>query len=111
VQHYSIGSSVVRGRVVNDKGQPVDGAALLIDKSAIFTDTDGRFFFREPKPHTHRLQVLTDKFLNGGTYEVESAPSSVKATRDAQQPEILIVVKQRTSAAGEEPGPGATKCR
>ena len=29
LQHYSIGNSVVRGRVVDTKGQPVDGAALL----------------------------------------------------------------------------------
>jgi hypothetical protein len=120
LQRYSIGSSVVRGRVVDTKGQPVDGAALLIDKAAIFTDSDGRFFFREPKPHTHTLQVLTEKFLNGGGYEVESAPSSVTATRDAQRPEILIVVKQGVMPRqGEiqpvEPdpdtGPGATKCR
>jgi hypothetical protein len=112
LQHYSIGSSVVRGRVVDTKGQPVDGAALLIDKAAIFTDSDGRFFFREPKPHTHTLQVLTEKFLNGGSYEVESAPSSVTATRDAQPPEIRIVVKQRQGEMESgEPGPGATKCR
>ncbi len=112
LQHYSIGNSVVRGRVVDTKGQPVDGAALLIDKASIFTDSDGRFFFRESKPHTHTLQVLTEKFLNGGNYEVESAPSTVTATRDAQPPEILIVVKQGVAARqGGEPGPGAAKCR
>jgi Carboxypeptidase regulatory-like domain len=116
LQHYSIGNSVVRGRVVDTKGQPVDGAALLIDKAAIYTDSDGRFFFREPKPHTHTLQVLTEKFLNGGNFEVESAPSSVTATRDAQPPEILIVVKQGITPTqggmeSGEPGPGATKCR
>jgi hypothetical protein len=120
LQHYSIGHSVVRGRVVDTKGQPVDGAALLIDKAAIFTDSDGRFFFREPKPHTHTLQVLTEKFLNGGNYEVESAPSSVTATRDAQPAEIVIVVKQGITPKQQEmepgepgptPNPGATKCR
>ena len=43
-QHYSIGSSILRGRVVDSKGQPVEGAALLIDSVAVFTDSDGRFF-------------------------------------------------------------------
>ena len=44
VQHYSIGSSILRGRVVDTKGQPVEGAALLIDNVPVFTDSDGRFF-------------------------------------------------------------------
>jgi hypothetical protein len=93
-QHYSIGSSILRGRVMDSKGQPVEGAALLIDSVPVFTDSDGRFFLRERRPHTHKLQVLPDKFLNGGTYEVESAPSTVKATKNAAEPETLIIVKR-----------------
>jgi hypothetical protein len=94
VQHYSIGSSILRGRVVDTKGQPVEGAALLIDKVPVFTDSDGRFFLRERGPHTHKLQVLPDKFLNGGSYEVESAPATVKATKNAGEAETLIIVKR-----------------
>lgn len=76
------------------KGQPVEGAALLIGSIPVFTDSDGRFFLRERKPHIHSLQVLADKFLNGGSYEVESAPASVKATKNAAEPETVIVVKR-----------------
>jgi hypothetical protein len=94
VQHYSIGSNILRGRVIDSKGQPVEGAALLIDSVPVFTDSDGRFFLRERRPHTHKLQVLPDKFLNGGSYEVESAPATVKATKDAAEPETLIIVKR-----------------
>jgi hypothetical protein len=43
---------------------------------------------------THKLQVLPDKFLNGGSYEVESSPATVKATKNAAGPETLIIVKQ-----------------
>lgn len=93
-QRYSIGSSILRGRVVDAKGEPVAGAALLIDKVPVFTDSDGRFFLRERTPHAHTLQVLADKFLNGGIYEVESAPSSVMATRNAEGPGALIIVKR-----------------
>jgi hypothetical protein len=63
VQHYSIGNSILRGRVMDIKGQPVEGAALLIGSVPVFTDSDGRFFLRERRPHTHSLQVLADKFL------------------------------------------------
>ncbi len=101
-QHYSIGNSILRGRVVDTKGQPVEGAALLIDDIPVFTDSDGRFFLRERTPHTHKLQVLADKFLNGGRYEVESAPSAVKATKDATEPETVIIVKR---VAGITTGP------
>jgi hypothetical protein len=61
--------------------------------SAILT-SDGRFFLRERRPHTHKLQVLADKFLNGGTYEVESAPSTVTSTKKAAEPETVIIVKR-----------------
>jgi hypothetical protein len=93
-QRYSIGSSILRGRVVDAKGEPVAGAALLIDSVPIFTDSDGHFFLRERNPHAHRLQVLTDKFLDGGVYEVVSAPSSVKATRNEEAPATMIVVRR-----------------
>jgi hypothetical protein len=93
-QRYSVGSSILRGRVLDAKGEPVAGAALLIDSVPIFTDSDGGFFLRERNPHAHRLQVLTDKFLDGGVYEVESAPSSVKATRNEEEPGITIVVRR-----------------
>ena len=52
VQHYSIGSSLLRGRVMDSKGHPVEGAALLIDSVPVFTDSDGRFFLREGKPNS-----------------------------------------------------------
>ena len=99
VQHYSIGSSVVRGRVMDVKGQPVEGAALMIGSVAVFTNSDGRFFLREGRPHTHSLQVLPDKFLNGGNYEVESAPATVKATKNPAEPETLIIVKRVAGTA------------
>ncbi len=93
-QRYSIGGSILRGRVVDTKGEPVAGAALLIDNVSVFSDSGGFFFLRERSPHAHSLQVLTDKFLNGGVYEVVSAPSSVKATRNADEPATLIIVKR-----------------
>jgi hypothetical protein len=80
--------------VVDTTGKPVEGAALLIDSVPVFSDSDGRFFLRERNPHAHRLQVLTDKFLDGGVYEVESAPSTVKATRNEEEAATVIVVKR-----------------
>ena len=104
-QHYSVGTSILRGQVMDTRGEPVAGAALLIDSVPIYTDSDGRFFLRERSPHTHKLQVLTDRFLNGGTYEVQSAPSSVKATRNDEEPVTLIIVKQVARVTAGQPAP------
>jgi hypothetical protein len=103
-ERYSIGSSILRGRVLDIKGQPVEGAALLIGSVPVFTDTDGRFFLRERRPHNRSLQVLADKFLNGGSYEVESAPTTVKATKNAADPETLIIVKRIAAIAANPEG-------
>jgi hypothetical protein len=86
--------------VVDSKGQPVEGAALLIDNVPVFTDSDGRFFLRERRPHTHKLQVLADKFLNGGSYTVQSAPATVKATKNGAEPEAVIVVTRVAPSTG-----------
>ncbi len=104
VQRYSIGSSILRGRVLDIKGQPVEGAALLIGSVPVFTDSDGRFFLRERRPRTRSLQVLAEKFLNGGSYEVESAPATVKATKNAAEPETLIIVKRIAAIAANPEG-------
>ena len=72
----------------------------MIGSVPVFTDSDGRFFLRESKPRTRSLQVLPDKFLNGGSYEVESAPATVKASKNPAEPETVIIVKR---VAGSNP--------
>ncbi len=99
-QHYSVGNNILHGRVMDTKGQPVEGAALLIDSVAVFTDSEGRFFLRERRPLSHKLQVLPDKFLNGGIYIVQSAPATVKAGKNGTEPEALIIVKRVAASTG-----------
>ncbi|MGH9816705.1 MAG: hypothetical protein ACRD6I_11555, partial [Candidatus Acidiferrales bacterium] len=41
--------NIVRGRVVDVEGQPVRGAALLIDSELVFTNSNGEFFLRRKK--------------------------------------------------------------
>jgi hypothetical protein len=90
----SIGDMLLRGRVVDTKGNPVSGAALMIDDLLIYTDDDGLYYIRERKPHTHRLKVMVSQFLNGGVYRVVSAPETIEGTYDKNEPDTVIVVER-----------------
>ncbi|WP_263366708.1 carboxypeptidase-like regulatory domain-containing protein [Edaphobacter bradus] len=97
LEHHVIGGMVIRGRVLDSSGQPVMGAALLIDQLPVYTDSRGYFYVRERKPHEHPLTVLVDQFLGGGLYRVVSAPSEVKSNT-SDQAETVILVERITSA-------------
>lgn len=93
-QHYSMGGMMVRGRVLDLSGQPVMGAALLVDQLSVYTDSDGYFYVRERKPRTHPLTVLVDQFLNGGSYRVVSAPAEATSSASEDQTVMTVVVEK-----------------
>jgi hypothetical protein len=92
-QRIVIGGSILRGRVLDQDGQGVPGAALRFDDTLIYTDSDGRFFLRERRPRPHKLQVMTGQFLNEGRFSPVDAPKSV-ASGEAERDETIIVVRR-----------------
>lgn len=100
-----IGRFVVRGRVVDTAGQPVDGAALDLDGQVTFTNTDGQFLLRVGRPRTYQLRVLLDEFLTPGTWEVVSAPDGVLAASEegGNAAEIVLRRVERTPAPAPSP--------
>jgi hypothetical protein len=92
-ERSSMGAMLLGGKVVDVDGQAVMGAAILVDQVPVYSDTEGCFFLRERKSHTHTLAVLGEKFLDGGIYRVLSAPVTlISSARD--QPENVIVVQR-----------------
>jgi hypothetical protein len=93
-----IGDMVVFGTVVSPEGMPIDGAALLLDQTPLFTDSTGRFFLREAKARTHTLTVLTDSFQDGYNYRIVSAPASVRSipekAQQREKTELIIIVQK-----------------
>jgi hypothetical protein len=83
---------VVQGRVVDDKGEPVAGAALRIGEEIVFTNPQGRFFLRVKKAQEMPLVVLLEEFMLPGRYEVVSAPAAVRPGREesAQMYEVVL---------------------
>ena len=94
----SFGENSLRGRVVDEQGVPVEGAALLIDSTQLYTDSKGIFFFREKSARAHPFSVATDDFMQLGRYVVVSAPKSVRSSSDRDSQPVTIVVRRIADA-------------
>jgi hypothetical protein len=104
----AIGSSLLRGTVVDAAGRPVAGAAIMIDKLLVYTNDDGVFFVRERKPRAHLLKVLPAQFLDGSAWRVVSAPDEVHSSAERSGPDAMIVV-ERDTQAGTQDSAGRSK--
>lgn len=100
---------IVQGTVVDDAGAAVDGAAIQVGASTIFTDSRGRFFVRLPSSRPVSLRVLLEDFLTTGTFEVVSAPGTAKPHAERESAPLKIVVRRvppaRVSAPPVGPNP------
>ncbi|MGH9581288.1 MAG: SPOR domain-containing protein, partial [Terriglobales bacterium] len=91
---FNLPRHMARGRVVDETGDPIRGAALRIDRHDVFTDASGQFFVRLAKAREYPVEVLVDEFLVPGYFEVVDAPASVRADAEERAPEITIVVRR-----------------
>jgi len=100
----SIGRYVVRGSVRSVEGVPVEGAALDLGGNVVFTNSLGEFFFRDGRPRTSPLTVLTQDFLFPGEWEVVSAPVAVRAEVESKSRPVEILLR-RVAAPVAPPAP------
>lgn len=90
---------LLTGQVVDEAGQPIDGASLEIGGEVIYTDSKGRFFVRRPGTKPVTLKVNLDDFLVPGTFELVEAPATVQAARDDRVRAVRIVVRRVSKPA------------
>ena len=88
-----LGINVLRGRVVDPSGQPVEGAAVMVGTERLYSDADGVFFFREKNPHKYPFKVLPEEFITPWNYTTRSAPVEVQTSPGTV---MLTVVVART---------------
>lgn len=86
------------GRVVDESGAPIDGAALEIGGELVYTDSQGRFFVRRPNTKPVAVRVVLDDFLLPGTFEVVEAPITLHPSKDERATPIRIVVRRVNQA-------------
>jgi hypothetical protein len=83
---------VIRGRVVDEQGNPVDGAALDFEGNVAFSNPDGDFQIRVGRPRPWKLTIDFKEFLTPGQWEVVKAPDTVPgATEEKAQPVTVIL--------------------
>jgi len=83
---------VINGQVTTPDGLPVYGAAIRVGKELLYSDRDGRFFARERKPGSYKVEVVTSEFIATGNFTVVSAPENEAATKDQDTIGIVIVL-------------------
>jgi len=85
---------IAEGTVVDEAGVAVEGAAIDLGGSTVFTDSRGRFFVRRSSKRTVALRVLVDEFLAPGQFEVVSAPELVTPRVERESTPVRIVVRR-----------------
>lgn len=89
-----IGVYVIKGRVLDDEGQPIAGAAIRIGDQEAFSDTDGVFLARFSKRGAQPVHVALEDFLTTAYYEVVTAPAAADSAPEDQAQEITIRLKR-----------------
>lgn len=90
----AFGDSIIQGRILDQSGAPVEGAALKIGSNEIYTDSRGFFFFREKTSQAHSLTVVLDDFMQIGSFIVVSAPQAVHSVPEQSAQPLTIIVKR-----------------
>lgn len=91
---FSIARYLVQGVVKDDRGNPLEGAALHIGKEVAYSDSSGRFMVRFSKRGPFPLSVVPEEFITNGVYEVVSAPSQANAETEDNASDVQVVVRR-----------------
>ncbi|HYL94684.1 MAG TPA: carboxypeptidase-like regulatory domain-containing protein, partial [Terriglobales bacterium] len=85
---------VVRGRVVDEQGNAIPGAAVRLDGEVLLTNAAGEFLVRKKRSGSYPIQISFADFVNPLSYEVVSCPSSATAMREEVASEVLITLRR-----------------
>jgi len=89
---------VVRGRVVDEHGNAIPGAAVRVDGEVLLTNAAGQFLVRKKRSGSYPIEVSFADFVNPLPYEVVSCPSSATAMREEVASELLITLRRGKTA-------------
>jgi hypothetical protein len=96
-QSYHFARFVIKGKVVDEQGQPVPGATLQIGKELVVTNQDGEFFLRTSHREAVPLQIAFDQFINPTPLELRSAPKELTPEPEDSAIGVTIVLAHPTA--------------
>lgn len=86
---------IVRGKVVDERGEAIAGVALRIGPDMVFSDSHGEFFVREKKRRPIRIEVVLKDFTTPGNFGINSCPPTALPTSSDSRPVVYIVLNRR----------------
>jgi hypothetical protein len=92
-QAIKIGGYIVRGRVTDEAGAPIEGAAIHIGEKTVYSNAAGEFMLRLTKPQHLALTVIPQEFLNPLNFTVVAAPPTVTAQPEDSVADVLIILR------------------
>lgn len=75
-QGRRVGAYSVRGRVVDEQGAPVAGAAVRLGKDTVWSDEKGEFSVTQRKAETLSVSLVPDEFTAPGVWVCVSCPAT-----------------------------------
>jgi hypothetical protein len=88
-----MGDYVVRGYVRDDRGSPIEGAAIRIGDQTVFSNASGAFLLRLNKRQDMVLAVIPAEFLTPLRFTIASAPPIVTSVPEESAKDVLIVLR------------------
>lgn len=83
---------IVQGRVQDEKGDPIEGAALLVGGELVLTNAAGEFFVRQKTATALSLRVRLEEFLNPASFRVITCPKMVNPAPDRTAAQAIVVL-------------------
>ena len=93
--NFKLPKYIVSGRVLDEDGQPVSGAALRIGDDLVFSNSEGEFFLRKKKNRPCAVEVALSEFLVPGGFAVVSSPAVVAPSLQESETPITITLRRR----------------
>ncbi len=95
---YRFAKFVVVGMVADERGNPIEGAAVHVGKQVAYSDGKGEFMVRLDKRGPYAISIASDEFITPGLYETVSAPATAAAQPEDGATPIHIVLRRVVAA-------------
>lgn len=92
-----MGEYIVRGYVRDERGSPIEGAAIRIGEQTVFSNEAGAFLLRLNKRQQLPLTVAAAEFLNPLHFTISFAPPIVTSAPEDSAQDVLIVLRPVTN--------------
>ncbi len=96
--NFKLPKYIVIGRVLDEDGRPVSGAALRIGDDLVFSNSEGEFFLRKKKNRPCRVEIALGEFLVPGNFAVVSSPTLIAPSEPGSENRITITLRRLMSS-------------